>query len=542
MQNGYKRLLHGFSLTELSVVLTIIAIIIAGGVTLSDTKIEQKKMENTYDELKAIEDALKYFVKENNRLPCPARLDRPHTDAEYGREALDCADSSPPSGLIRVEYPASSGTYVRIGGVPFYALGLPDEYLADEWHGRYLYAVPETFTAVISNEDTGIITVQDDAATAIDDTIAWVLLSHGASGKGAYTAKGGAIVTACDGTAKDGENCDGDGVFIDGLFNDGGVAASFYDDFLRWGDVFSLYLYTAAAGSETNDGCDLIVAGEDDTGVVVINKLNGNTGSLTWTENIHTLETENVSIDNTGNIYTVSDDSDLKKLDEDGAVLWTNGDHTDKAQAVAWSSTGHVYTGSDDNKLYKHNASDGVKVWEHDFGNDIKSVVIDKSNPGFIIVGGNFGVAKIAQDKTVSWTNTDNVNKVTDVDTDDSGNVYVSSWDDDIRKLNGATGAELWSYSTPADAEGVAYTGGTAFGTSATYVYKLNAATGALMASLNADVDTIRDIAYDDNGFLYVTADGGNVVKITAASLTKNWTVNHLTEGTALGVDMGSCD
>ncbi len=259
MKTGMRQQLSlqaGFSLMELSIVLAIIAIIIAGGINLVNSKTAQQKISNSHTELQEIADSLSYFIAENSRLPCPARLDVQRGNAEFGREATDCADSTPPSGLTRVEYPAASGKYVRIGGVPFYALGLQDEYLADAWYKRYLYAVPESFISTVSDSDTGIITVLDGNATSIADDIAWVLLSHGPTGKGAYSAKGGVVATACSGSDKDGENCDADGIFTDAPYNDGDISANFFDDIILWGDVASLYEANSSLQTTTCTGGD----------------------------------------------------------------------------------------------------------------------------------------------------------------------------------------------------------------------------------------------------------------------------------------------
>lgn len=233
--------IHGFSLVELSIVLIILALVVAGGMTLTTATVDRDHIARTYDEMDEINDALSVFVNEFGRLPCPARLDVARGNAEFGREATDCADASPPSGMTYVEYPASSGDFVRIGGVPFYALGLPDEYLADEWGNRYLYAVADAFVSAVAAGDTGHLEVQNAAAAILSNEAAWVLVSHGETGRGAYAAKGTSIGGACNGSDKDGENCDGDGLFIDTFYDNGSTANSFFDDLVQWETVGMLH-------------------------------------------------------------------------------------------------------------------------------------------------------------------------------------------------------------------------------------------------------------------------------------------------------------
>lgn len=240
---------QGFSLLELSIVLTILAIVVAGGLTLGTAKVQQDEISRTYDKMTEIETALRVFLNEYDRLPCPASLTLTRTNALYGREATDCSDASPPAGLTRVEYPAASGQYVRIGGVPFYSLHLPEKYLMDEWGNRFLYAVQETAITSLSSTSTGNIRVVDNAGTSISDEIVSVLVSHGRSHKGAYSARAGTLITACDATNKDRENCDADGIFTDAVFNDGDVAANFYDDMIKWNTRMRLFDTVSVSGA-----------------------------------------------------------------------------------------------------------------------------------------------------------------------------------------------------------------------------------------------------------------------------------------------------
>ncbi len=224
---------RGFSLLELSIVLTIMAIVVASGLTLGTAKIQQEETVETYDEMEEIVKGLRVFLNEYGRLPCPASLTLTYSDPLYGREATDCSDASPPAGIVRVMDLAHT-SYVRIGGVPFYSLEMPDKFLEDAWNGRYLYAVQEDAITSLTSSSTGNIRIIDSAGNTLTDTAVMALVSHGKTHMGAYTAKTGALYSACDGAIKDGDNCNGDGIFTDGLYNDGGVAANFYDDLIIW--------------------------------------------------------------------------------------------------------------------------------------------------------------------------------------------------------------------------------------------------------------------------------------------------------------------
>lgn len=239
----------GFSLLELSIVLTIVAIMVAGGLTLTTAKVSQDQIENSFTEMENIQKALQVYASEFGMLPCPAAIGLASTDALYGRQATDCADATPPAGITRVEYPAASGNYVRIGGVPFYTLQIPERYLADDFNNRYFYAVSESFITSATSSSTGNIRVVDSAGASVSDVVAWVVFSPGKSHKGGYVAKTGSLYSACDGTAKDGENCDGDGIFTDAPYNDGTVAANFFDDLILWQTRMQLFGNIGTSGS-----------------------------------------------------------------------------------------------------------------------------------------------------------------------------------------------------------------------------------------------------------------------------------------------------
>lgn len=233
---------QGFSLLELSIVLTIIAIVVASGLTLSTAKTQQLKMVNSYDELKEIEKAMAVYVNTNGCLPYPAPVAATPGSATYGREPVANAKCATTGGA----------GLVLEGAVPFYSLGLPDEYSADDWNTRYTYAVTDTAVeSSFSSSATGVITVQDDGLNDISTEVAYVLLSHGKTRKGGYNVKTGAATAACEATENDGENCDGDDTFVDAAYNDGDVAASFFDDIVIWNTVTGVYSYTGSSGSSS---------------------------------------------------------------------------------------------------------------------------------------------------------------------------------------------------------------------------------------------------------------------------------------------------
>ncbi len=225
---------QGFSLLELSVVLTIIAIVIAGGLTLGSAKTQQTRISTTYEEMKEIANAISVFVAQNNRMPCPADTVLPAT-ATYGRESATIC---------------TQANAVVHGDVPFYALGLPDEYGSDAWGHRYRYSVMDDTTGAFSSSyATSVMVVNDESGTAIGSgtDMVYVLASAGKSGKGAFPIK--AVTAKAETTTdKDHDNWDEDVTFVDGTYNDGDITANFFDDILLWKITNSIFNVGAGGG------------------------------------------------------------------------------------------------------------------------------------------------------------------------------------------------------------------------------------------------------------------------------------------------------
>jgi hypothetical protein len=226
---------------ELAIVMLIAGIVIAGGATLFSEKDRSDKYDGVKAEMIDIDDGLAVFLSQNDRLPCPAPLTANKGDATYARET-DCSDTTPPAGTFRIEHPASSGNYVRIGAAPIYDMEMPDEYVADAWYGKYLYAVSEGLTSTMTSSSTGNITVQDGASADIQTEVAWVVVSMGKDNMGAYAARTANMILNCASGTLDEENCDySNGIFRDTTFNDGSVTANYFDDIIRWETVPQLY-------------------------------------------------------------------------------------------------------------------------------------------------------------------------------------------------------------------------------------------------------------------------------------------------------------
>ena len=143
--NGTK----GFSLIELSLVLLILAALIAGGTSLSSIQAYKEKYDTTLKNIKLIENALTVFVALNGRLPCPASPAQRILNSTFGREqvtagAVGTAQSCN-STTTNIFTGSIGGNTQYYGAAPVTTLGLPDEYMFDGWGNRIGYIVTRPF-------------------------------------------------------------------------------------------------------------------------------------------------------------------------------------------------------------------------------------------------------------------------------------------------------------------------------------------------------------------------------------------------------------
>ena len=222
---------RGFTLLELSIVLTLIGIIISMGLVTFTGSLQASQYNKTVERMDNIEKALLNYATASNRIPCPSDLTLTATgSANYGMEAGSGAGSAigvatgvcTGAGMLpQANFKASSGTVE--GGVPTRALQLPDDYMYDGWGRKFRYAVDPTITKAsalpypvggVCVPSTSTITVNDASGAARTTTGAYALTSHGANGHGAYTSNGTTINAASDNAAELGNcNCTSAGAF-----------------------------------------------------------------------------------------------------------------------------------------------------------------------------------------------------------------------------------------------------------------------------------------------------------------------------------------
>jgi prepilin-type N-terminal cleavage/methylation domain-containing protein len=210
----WGRFARGFTLTEMAVVLVIVALLIAGMMIPLSAQQDIRARQETEKTLADIREALLGYAASHAAsdgkpyLPCPDTDD----DGRENRAATPGACTSPE------------------GRIPWVDLGLGRN---DAWNNRFRYRVTAAFSnsaAGFTLATSGDITVCADSAncatTKVASAVPAVVLSHGPNGLGAFNMAGGTnpAPTAAD----EQENTDGDTDFVSRI-SDGG-----FDDLVTW--------------------------------------------------------------------------------------------------------------------------------------------------------------------------------------------------------------------------------------------------------------------------------------------------------------------
>ncbi|MCE2926417.1 MAG: prepilin-type N-terminal cleavage/methylation domain-containing protein [Rickettsiales bacterium] len=207
----------GFTLLELSIALVIIALITAMGVMATMGALESARLASTQNKLDEIERSLLAFRLSQNRLPCPSIIDVPTSDENFGRETTSLGScKSTFSGDLRLYDVDVAGGVDRIaeGAVPVRTLGLSNELAHDGWGRRFSYTVASSYTSldgfksIYGRERCGSDVLASSTTTdwRSDDRAAYVLISAGANGHGAFLT-GGGIMSAGSVNAAEHLNC-----------------------------------------------------------------------------------------------------------------------------------------------------------------------------------------------------------------------------------------------------------------------------------------------------------------------------------------------
>lgn len=231
----------GFTLIEIAVVIVVLALLLGMMAGMATAMLGQQRREATRQRLTGVDTAIALFVSQNQRLPCPANGTLAGTDANAGVEQITLGTPN----VCSVGGVAGSQQH---GVVPWRALGLAEQDVTDGWGNRLTYRVAPDFitapsmnmtycdpggtlsttealaspggycsttcssatfpgsctkpAAITANRGlqirnlAGTVTM-NPGATPVSSGAAYVVISHGENGKGAY-GNGGVVQAAAN--------------------------------------------------------------------------------------------------------------------------------------------------------------------------------------------------------------------------------------------------------------------------------------------------------------------------------------------------------
>lgn len=207
----------GFSLLEMSIVLAIVGLLLAGLLPTLSGQIEQQRVNETRKQMNDIKDALMGYAIVNGRLPYPASA-----SAVTGTANAGVSDSALATGVI-----------------PWVTLGTSE---TDAWGRRFTYSATSSFIASnFTLISTGSLTIKTaTTGSNVATGIPAVFVSHGTNGLGAYTPQGTQILASSDSDEADNSNANNNFVSHD--------PTPSFDDLIVWISPNILFNRMVAAG------------------------------------------------------------------------------------------------------------------------------------------------------------------------------------------------------------------------------------------------------------------------------------------------------
>jgi prepilin-type N-terminal cleavage/methylation domain-containing protein len=189
----YKK--GGFTLLELAIVLAVLGLLLGGGSLLLQPMLDNNRRNETKARLKVIEDALTVYAAQNFDLPCPSNPALGPSSASNGAEGSSCS------------------SVMEFGGVPWRAMGLSEADVLDGWGRRISYAVTSDLAVAsggplncpslgfgatppginqgrLENRGANDAAIPPSGNAAGPAKAAYVLISHGENGSGAFLPSG----------------------------------------------------------------------------------------------------------------------------------------------------------------------------------------------------------------------------------------------------------------------------------------------------------------------------------------------------------------
>lgn len=207
----------GYSLTELSITTSIIAVMAVGGLSILGKKNEADKVRVTISNMAEIETAIQGFIRTKGYIPCPALPALLETNVNFGKSegmalgsgvtvAANYSGYNQTLGTFNTAYNPlnkcnNNGLANETGSVPVRTLGIADSLSYDGWGRKFVFRSASASGSAIDfgypnfKGNIAIVDLKGTHKTTINDSppfndgAIYALISHGANGKSSGYAR-----------------------------------------------------------------------------------------------------------------------------------------------------------------------------------------------------------------------------------------------------------------------------------------------------------------------------------------------------------------
>lgn len=325
-----KHAQKGFSLVQMSVILTVVALGMVTYIVGGQQGAPAKRTDNTLERLDKIQDAMQGFKMAYGRLPCPADGTLAETNANFGKEAANngsCTGGAPAANFSGV------GNVVA-GVVPTKALQISDELMLDGYGRRISYVADERATetnscSTLGDVPSGNVLIDDGTGSTV--TALAALISHGQNGHGAFSASGNATRINSGST----DTSERDNASVDAAFATSFNATYFNKERTSTYDDYTRVENTCCQGASCDvpyTGPELVVAQNSTVPQIMSFSLNRSTDTFTKMPDPNYLTN--------GSMPCISDDANYMMYSPDNANVplykRTGNDYTNLDPPAMW--------------------------------------------------------------------------------------------------------------------------------------------------------------------------------------------------------------
>ncbi len=267
-----KKRTNGYTLLEMSIVMIVVGIVMASAASAYNIYLKNKAQVDTASNINTVMSAVSNYFIQNGKYPCPARLDLPRTDPNYGMPTACTTDPAilamNPGDYLNGLYMEERDSTIPIlvppkpvvlrGAVPFRVLNQPEYVTEDGYHTRLEYVVTQILTDPATyHKDHGGISVIDEQNRSVvkdPDSIHFIVLSHGPDKEGAWSNNGASILPC--GSGMDAENCNTSTPNKQAVYRTAQTSsvsgANHFDDFVKYFSAVETPFWTVADAAGTN--------------------------------------------------------------------------------------------------------------------------------------------------------------------------------------------------------------------------------------------------------------------------------------------------